>query len=540
MFEGARQPQWVRMGSVLLSLIDKENSAGAEKIVMSAEVHFTNSRGAAVQWNKSALQVMLSGLGLLGVVVLFARDGSNRNPYSRRAVTTDAVATIDAAVTALAATDEMPLIATEIEEPETAPSVRGVDDVSVPTFRVKNSGSSIRHVAPLHEQMVTPGNFEYLGAFRPPHTDDAKTRFSYGGWAMAFHEQGDAGGDADGYSGSLFLTGHRQEDLVAEISIPQPVISRSMDELPVASVLQPLSDITAGIREHMTQGSSEPFQIGGLCVVGDRMHWTLYKYYNVQTVDYPSHGVSSLTLSDPRPEGLWHLGPSNTGRSEWHSYKHAGYIFEIPPDQAKQWWFGGRSLISGLQIATGLNIASHGPAMFAYNLPEGSVSKNHDLDALPLVYNDIERPAPDFIPSDRWTGGAWLTLNDKQTVIIAGRKSLGESYYGEARPHDCTSDKGFHGAPYEAQIRFYAPQVLAATAAGETEPTTVKPWDVWDHDSPGGGFNKYLFHTCTQMLGGLAYDRKNNLLYVAQIDAGTTADQPYELLPAIHVFRIVP
>ena len=517
---------------------------------MSVETHFTNSPEPAVQWKKSGLQVLLTGLGLLGVVVLFTREGFNRRSYSPPAATTDA------AMTALTAAEQRPLIATEVQqEPtaetvieetseteaqETAPSVPVADPGPVPIFRGKNSVSSIRHIAPLHEQMVTPGNFEYLGAFRPPHTDDAKTRFSYGGWAMAFHERGDTAGDADGYSGSLFLTGHRQEDLVAEISIPQPVISRSMDELPVASVLQPLSDITAGIREYMTQGSSEPFQIGGLCVVGDRLHWTLYKYYNVQTIDHPSHGVSSLSLSDPKPEGLWHLGPSNTGRSEWHSYKHAGYIFEIPPDQAKQWWFGGRSLISGLQIATGLNIASHGPAMFAYNLPEGSVSKNHDLDALPLVYNDIARPASDFIPSDRWTGGAWLTLNDKHTVIIVGRKSLGESYYGEARPHDCTGDKGFHGAPYEAQIRFYAPQLLAATAARKTDPTSVVPWDVWDHDSPGGGFHRYLFPTCTQMMGGVAYDRKNNLLYVAQIDAGTTADQPYEMLPVIHVFRIVP
>lgn len=400
----------------------------------------------------------------------------------------------------------------------------------------------IRHSAPLHEQMVTPGNFEYLGAFRPPHVATTDRSFSYGGWAMAYHDRGDAHGEADGCPGSLFLTGHRQQDLVAEISIPRPVISasHSMDKLPVAAVLQPLSDVTNGIRDDMTQGSSEPFQIGGLCVVGDRLHWTLYKYYNVQTINYPSHGTSSLKLSDPAPEGLWHLGPSNSGRSEWHSYKHAGYIFEIPPDQARQWWFGGRNLISGLQIATGLNIASHGPAMFAYTLPPGEAAENQEVDALPLLFNDLSRPAPDFIPSDRWTGGAWLTLNNKHTVIATGRKSLGESYYGEARPDDCSPDKGFHGAPYEAQMRFYAPQALAASAAGKTDPTSIRPWDVWDHNSAGGGFSQYLFPTCSQLLGGLAYDRRNNILYVVQIDAGTTADQPYESLPVIHVFRIIP
>jgi hypothetical protein len=400
----------------------------------------------------------------------------------------------------------------------------------------------IRHVAPLHEQMVTPGNFEYLGAFRPPHVQNPDATFGFGGWAMAHHDGGDKNGESDGHPGSLFLTGHRQQDLVAEISIPRPLISanHSMDELPVASVLQPLTDITGGIRKFMTQGSSEPFQIGGLCVVGDRLHWTLYKFYNVQSIDYPSHGTSSLILSNPSPEGLWHLGPSNAGQSQWISYKHAGYIFDIPEDQARQWWFGGRNLISGLQIATGLNIASHGPAMFAYSLPERNAAEKPDVDAIPLLYNDLSRPASGYVPSDRWTGGAWLTLNDKHTVIITGRKSLGESYYGDARAADCSIDKGFHGAPYEAQVRFYAPQALAASAAGKTDPTSIAPWDVWNHDSPGGGFNQYLFPTCSQYLGGLAYDRKNNLLYVAQIDAGTTADNPYEPLPVIHVFRIVP
>lgn len=409
-------------------------------------------------------------------------------------------------------------------------------------FSVSGPRPTIRHVAPLHEQMLTPGNFEYLGAFRPPHVQNPDATFSYGGWAMAYHDRGDEGGESDGHPGSLFLTGHRQQDLVAEISIPRPLISanHSMDELPEASVLQPLTDLTGGIRKFMTQGSSEPFQIGGLCVVGDRLHWTLYKFYNVQAIDYPSHGTSSLALSSPSPEGLWHLGPSNTGQSQWISYKHAGYIFDIPENQARQWWFGGRNLISGLQIATGLNIASHGPAMFAYSLPASNAAEKPDVDAIPLLYNDLSRPASGYVPSDRWTGGAWLTLNDKHTVIITGRKSLGESYYGDARAGDCTIDKGFHGAPYEAQIRFYAPQALAASAAGKTDPTSITPWDVWNQDSPGGGFNQYLFPTCSQYLGGLAYDRKNNLLYVAQIDAGTTTNEPYEPVPAIHVFQIVP
>ena len=405
--------------------------------------------------------------------------------------------------------------------------------------RSETAATPIRHPAPLHEQMVTPGNFTYLGGFRPPHVSGVKSNFTYGGWALAWDSHGDPTGADDGYPGSLYVVGHPNEEMVAEISIPQPVISKAstLDELSVAEVLQPFGDITGGIRDEMTRGSSEPFRIGGMHVIGDRLHWTLHKYYNVETIDYSSHGVSSLSTTVPRPEGMWHLGPSQTGRSEWHSYKHAGYIFEMPEEFAAR-WFGGRNLISGLQIATGLNIASHGPAMFAYQLPPSGTQDGTSLDAIPLVYNDIHRPSPDFHPADRWTGGAWLTVGDRDAVIITGRKALGEVYYGEARPFDCSIDKGYHGAPYESQILFYAPQALIAAAHGSMDPTQITPWYVWNQTSPGGGLAQYLFPSCNQHLGGLAFDRINHLLYLVQINAGTTSDDVYGVLPVIHVFRI--
>ena len=53
------------------------------------------------------------------------------------------------------------------------------------------------------------------------------------------------------------------------------------------------------------------------------------------------------------------------------------------------------------------------------------------------------------------------------------------------------------------------------------------------------GLIRYLFPACEQELGGLAYDRKSNLLYLVQLGAGTTQDSPFEPLPIIHVFRVV-
>ncbi len=397
-----------------------------------------------------------------------------------------------------------------------------------------------RHRAALHDTMITPGNFEYVGAIRPPHIKQNETTFAYGGWALAYRSDGDPAGPDDGFPGSLYILGHQSHQKVAEISIPSPVNSRLRlaDDLPVAEILQPFEDVTDGILEEMTAGSSEHFHIGGLLVTDNKLHWTMHKYYNVANIDWPSHGVSGLNMQESIAEGPWHLGPMNTGRPEWHSYKHAGYAFEIPAGESEQ-WFGGLNLISGLQISTGLQASSQGPAMFAYALPSDGAPPNASLQAAQLAWYSQQQPLENHHPADRWTGGAWLTLGKKQAIVIAGRKSLGEFYYGEARPQDCTQDKGYHGPPYEVEFLFYSPASLIHAANGSIQAMGLKPWLRWDGSFEGGGLNQYMFNTCNKYVGGMAYDREHNLLYLVQIDAGETSDNEWEALPVVHVFRIV-
>ena len=160
------------------------------------------------------------------------------------------------------------------------------------------------------------------------------------------------------------------------------------------------------------------------------------------------------------------------------------------------------------------------------------------LSAIPLVWYSEQQPVARHHPSDRWTGGAWLTLGNKQAVVVVGRKALGEFYYGEARPQDCNQDKGYHGPPYEVEMLFYSPASLIHAAKGALPAQGLSPWMRWDCLSEGGGLNQYMFDTCGKHVGGLAYDRHRNLLYLVQVDAGTTSDNEYEPLPVIHVFRI--
>jgi len=401
-----------------------------------------------------------------------------------------------------------------------------------------SSTVSVRHPGHVDTTDILPGNFEYLGAIRPPHVDGLSSSFSYGGSVIAHNPQGDPDGDDDGFPGSLFLSGHIYQQEVAELSIPRPILSpdSSLDVLGVCTLLQPFGDVSDGIMKQMTEDESQPFQLGGLQVVGDALHWTMYRYYNVEGYDFLSHGLSSVNLRNPYPLGPWHLGPWNSGSSQWHAYKHAGHIAEVPESTAVA--LGGRRWVSGLQISTGLQTSSQGPALFAYQLPQNAAPQGSSLDAVPLLWYSMEQPLDQHHPADSWTGVAWLQAGDRQTVVFTGRKATGPVYYGEGRPKDCNDNKGYHGPPYEAQALFYDADDLLAVARGERYPWDVVPIYRWTNQSAGGGLTCYTFPTCQQDMGGLAYDRANNLLYLVQMQAGVTQDSPYKLLPVIHVFRV--
>ena len=366
-----------------------------------------------------------------------------------------------------------------------------------------------------------------------------QSKFGYGGWGVAYHPDGDRFGPDDGFPGSLYLVGFRPEQRVAELSIPRPVQTRDLNKVSVATVLQPFGDITGGLQRLLTGDSSEPYQIGGMQVVQGRLHWTLFKYYNVAGHDFPSHGMSSLRIDDLASlQGLWHLGPMQTGDPQWHSYKHAGYITDIPEPAADR-LFGGRNLMSGLQISTGLSHSSQGPALFAYRLPDSELKPDSSLDALPLLWYSEERPLTGHHPSDRWTGAAWVKLGERQAVIVVGRKAHGAVHYGEPRPGDCYPYKGYHGSSYEAQMLFYRTEDLADVAAGQQHATQVEPRYRWDSRDSGGSFDRFMFRECRRDIGGMAYDRTHNILYVVEAEAGLTQEDQWEPTPVIHVFRIV-
>jgi hypothetical protein len=116
-----------------------------------------------------------------------------------------------------------------------------------------NQGTSTPY-GPIPSNLVSPEDFEYLGAFRLPEDGDRPNTFAYGGNAMTFNPAGDPSGAADGFPGSLFISGHDRLPYgelpdggqVAEVDIPAPLPGGDVTALNTARFLQGFQDVAAG------------------------------------------------------------------------------------------------------------------------------------------------------------------------------------------------------------------------------------------------------------------------------------------------------
>ncbi|PKO22052.1 MAG: hypothetical protein CVU38_11325 [Chloroflexi bacterium HGW-Chloroflexi-1] len=431
--------------------------------------------------------------------------------------------------------------------------------------------------------VVAPADFEYLGAFRLPGGADRPRTFAYGGNAMTFRPGGDPGGPADGFPGSLFITGHDRMpygelpdgDQVAELNIPAPVTSRDIAALPQAKFVQGFRDVTAG---HFTE-MEEIVRIGMLYLnhplSGPLIHIAWGQHIEPDPTA-ATHGWFNADLPNPNFQGPWFIA----GQS-WYSVND--YMFEIPADWADA-HVGGRYVATGRFKDGGWS--GMGPVVIAYRPwdangnppPARATIESTTLlrYATSTETENIERSLNDYQHPDEWNGGAWLTTSTGKTaVLFAGTKSNGTKYwYGYVNPAgpefpcvdeeitdfttcrmadgtscpaedftECAGHNDYRGwwtTRWDAQFIFYDPADLARVAAGQMQSWEPQPYaslDIDDHlfHNPAG-VEQDMLGTGVQRryrIGDVAYDRQNGLLYVLELFAEGAK-------PVVHVWRVNP
>jgi len=410
----------------------------------------------------------------------------------------------------------------------TSPSPGPVSTESIPDKRL--TGSS--------DNLFYPENLNYQGAFRLPEASGGSS-WEYSGQALAIYPAGDPQGADDGFPGSLFAAGHDQQLMISEISIPRPVISKQVDDLNTAETLQPFADITGGL---IHEGLSLP--VMGLEIIEDRLYFCFGQH--IQDFE-ASHGYSALNLSNPQPRGPWKLdGVSN--------YTSNDYLIRIPPSWAAQ-HTPGKTLATG-RFREGV-WSGYGPALYAID-PQSQGT----LEATTLLLYGIQSPGEAVITSspdmqmegyqlaDHWSGGAWISIPEKYSLILAGSKAMGRSWYGFANgvewPYDCADtipvscpdvpdypyeNRGYWAEDVQAQIIFFKPQDLASVAAGTRMPYSPQPYAHLDLTpyliDPHIDLARYKW----ELLGDMAYDEDNQLLYL--IERLADGDKP-----VIHVWLV--
>ncbi len=435
--------------------------------------------------------------------------------------------------------------------------------------------------APLPGNVIDPQDLAYLGAFRLPEGGERPYTFEYGGNALTFNPDGDPNGAADGFPGSLFITGHDRlpygelpnGSQVAEIAIPAPINAGEIEALPRAAFLQDFHDVTAG---HFTE-MEEIVRIGLLYLnrpeTGPVIHITWGQHFEPDPTA-ATQAWFSADLASPNFQGPWYL----EGQS-WYNVND--YMLEIPADWAD-------SYLNGAYVGTGRfhqgGWSGMGPVLIAYRPwdENGHPFPPHTrLPSVTLLHyaastetDAIERALTGYQHPDEWSGGAWLTTEGGQAALLfAGAKSNGERYWygyinpaGPDRPcvdeavtdfltcrladgSPCPSEdfrecarhndyRGWWSTRWDTQFLFYDPADLARVALGEIEPWEPQPYAALDIDEylyfNPSGVETDLIGTGPQRryrLGDVAYDRQNGLLYVLELYADGAA-------PVVHVWRI--
>jgi hypothetical protein len=399
---------------------------------------------------------------------------------------------------------------------------------------------------PMPSELIQPSDLVYQGAFAYPPGDE----WAYSGHALTYYPDGDPSGSADGYPGSLYAAGCAGEgfDLVGEMSISEPVVAADFDDLPTASVLKPLTDITGGWLENCTYDPECQYRnVDGLAYLPnvDKIAWNVRDWYNVQGFDQDSLGWSDLDMEGA--QGVWHIGDRPSDDDVFHNARTCNYLFKAPDGFADA-NLDGKWLIAGNHREAGALGGSQGPTLYALAPWEDGnpPASGQNLDALALLYypevvecvweaegdiNEDPDPGvchfPDYRAMDNWGSGVWLEATSGRGILIFGRKGLGDNCYGSTElcgEDPCAPSSGYHAYPYEPQILFYDPEGVEEALAGTREPWEVLPYEVHTVE-------EVLEPECA-VLGAAAYDQDRGLIYVTEQEAGPWGET------VVHVWRV--
>ncbi|MDT7041968.1 hypothetical protein [Candidatus Nitronereus thalassa] len=354
--------------------------------------------------------------------------------------------------------------------------------------------------------LLNQGHLKFEGSFRMPPGPIGGSNFGYAMTVATYNPGND----------SLFLVGHDHHQMVAEVSIPNPVITTEESNLPIASVLQPFVDPSEGKMYTVDDGK---INVGGLLVLNNKLYGTAYDYYDADRSQVFSHFSSSLNMSEQGDaQGMYKLDVEMAGTV-------SGYMGHIPLEW--QMAFGGPALTGNCCISI-ISRSSYGPAAFVFN--PADLGQQDPVPATPLVYYPATHPLDEWGEESTIFNGTSevkgvVFPRNSRTVLFFGQQGVGPFCYGT--PTECNDPigdyKGNHAYPYVTQIWAYDALDLLKAKNGEVEPWDVTPYEIWRLLLP------FAPTTYKSKIGG-AYDPATQRVFVTEHREGSPL--------MVHVFTL--
>ena len=376
---------------------------------------------------------------------------------------------------------------------------------------------------PTSEPLIYPSNLQYLGSFRLPNGSTNQTTFAFAGNGLGF----------DSTKNALFVTGHTWYQYTAEVSIPTPIKSTNLADLPTATVIQPLTDALDGQRASVNPTDTNAQKIGGYLLYNNNLIISVFSYYDGNGSQTASHFVRSPNLSATTPvQGPYRVGALYPGFV-------SGYMTEIPAEW--QPLFGGPALTGNCCLNI-ISEQSSGPSVSVFN--PNDLGKTSPVPSTELLGYPISHPLSSYdsqftqpinattsVTGNYFNGTTRVTglvfPSGTSSVLFFGHQGLGSFCYGQGTSDtsivgtqaDGPSDlwcydpvnayKGTHAYPYTYEIWAYNANDLLKVKNGSEAPYNVRPYAVWELDTPIDPKN--ISH-----IGGAAYDPETKRLYVEQ------------------------
>ena len=385
-------------------------------------------------------------------------------------------------------------------------------------------------------------DIEYMGAFRYPDNTPGGSNWSYALPGLAFKTNGDTANADGGQNGSLFGFGHSGQRLVAEFSIPIPVISKNESNLNKARTL-------GGFRNMLSPNTPTDLQ------------WFLPSMTFIPNINQPGGGRITFTLQDnyffgdnkaissaspiesnPDPKGVWSIGSAGSRPSYYGLY---GYVAGVPQVWADS-FTGGRNMLFG-----GHRPGAYpaGPSLYSVTIDTSySPQDNADLPYTTLLSYAPSVTSQDFGPhpmamynyADHWRGVGLIQYGGKNTIAFGGNKDFGKTWYGypdgtefgdvvgdypQNTPHN---EKGPRSEYVQNTLLFYDPEDLRKVARKEMHPYEPQPYASLNLQ------NDVMSDSVSYwQMTSMAVDNENGIIYTVQDDADRARRQPI-----IHMWKI--